>query len=159
MPEVKHIVYNHVMETLFSSGPTTITAENIASSLNEQMKARVCLFLNPLMLQVKNRLSATPLTKDALNKAPFDILLALRYILENYESTIAKNQQSQIEVAQQEQQSVKAVVALIQQRRRPKEKTKEEDQRRRPKKKPKQRNSSTENNNQNFNHQGYSVIS
>ncbi|KAI8073508.1 uncharacterized protein B0P05DRAFT_580265 [Gilbertella persicaria] len=138
MPEVKHIVYNHVMETLFSSGPTNITAENIASSLNEQMKARVCLSLNPLMLQIRNRLSATPLIRDVLNKAPFDILPALRYILENYESTIAKNQQSQIEVAQQEQQSVEAVVPLIQQRRRPKKKKK---------KKPKQRNSSTENNN------------
>ncbi|KAI8069797.1 uncharacterized protein B0P05DRAFT_580531 [Gilbertella persicaria] len=122
MPEVKYIVYNHVMETLFSSGPTTITAENIASSLNEQMKARVCLFLNPLRLQIRNILSATPLTRDVLNKAPFDILPALRYILENYKSTIAKDQQSQIEVAQQEQQSVEAVVPLIQQRRRPKKK-------------------------------------
>ncbi|KAI8092428.1 uncharacterized protein B0P05DRAFT_577272 [Gilbertella persicaria] len=136
MPEVKYIVYNHVMETLFSSVPTTITAENIASSLNKRMKARVCLFLNPLMLQIRNRLSATSLTRDVLNKALFDILPALIYILENYKSTIAKNQQSQIEVAQQEQQSVEAVVPLIQQRRRPKKK-----------KKPKQRNSSTENNN------------
>ncbi|KAI8078183.1 uncharacterized protein B0P05DRAFT_470570 [Gilbertella persicaria] len=135
MPEVKYIVYNHVMETLFSSCPTTITAENIVSSLNKRMKVRACLFLKSLMSQIRNILSATPLTRDVLNKAPFDILPALRYILENYESTIAKNQQSQIEVAQQEQQSVEAVVSLIQQRRRPK------------KKKTKQRNLSTENNN------------
>ncbi|KAI7900005.1 uncharacterized protein BX663DRAFT_172057 [Cokeromyces recurvatus] len=93
MPEVKYTVYNHVIETLFSSGQTTITAENIASSLNEQMKARICAFLNPLILQIRNRLPAIPLTKDTLNKAPFDILPALRYILENYESTIADNQQ------------------------------------------------------------------
>ncbi|KAI8646343.1 hypothetical protein BD408DRAFT_266973 [Parasitella parasitica] len=44
MPVIKYIIYNHVLEILFSSGPETITAENIASSLDQQTQKRVGTF-------------------------------------------------------------------------------------------------------------------
>lgn len=42
-------------------------------------------FLNPLILEVKNRISTLPLSKESLNNEPFKILSALRHILEKYD--------------------------------------------------------------------------
>lgn len=125
MPEIKYIVYNYVIEVLFSSDPTTnITAESIASSLDDQMKVKICAFLNPLILEIRNRLPSIPLTKSTLNKAPFDIFPTLRYILQCYESIIAEHQQAQIEQAQREEQNVQLIGPSNRRRRRPKKRKK-----------------------------------
>ncbi|GAA5811631.1 hypothetical protein MFLAVUS_005071 [Mucor flavus] len=42
-------------------------------------------FLNPLILEVKNRIFTLPLSNESLNNEPFKILPALRHILEKYD--------------------------------------------------------------------------
>ncbi|GAA5811153.1 hypothetical protein MFLAVUS_004583 [Mucor flavus] len=42
-------------------------------------------FLNPLILEAKNRISTLPLFKESLSNKPFKILPALRHILEKYD--------------------------------------------------------------------------
>ncbi|KAI7899455.1 uncharacterized protein BX663DRAFT_441175 [Cokeromyces recurvatus] len=78
------IVYDHVLNDLFSSVPVHITAGNISNSLNEQTQKRVRIFLNPLMLKIRNRLPSLPVRKEMLNSAPFNIMPTLRYIREKY---------------------------------------------------------------------------
>jgi hypothetical protein len=60
MPVIKSIVYDHVLNFLFSSGPASITADNISSSLDEQIQEIVHVCLNPLMLEIRNRLPSLP---------------------------------------------------------------------------------------------------
>lgn len=133
MSVIKYIVYNHVLEILFSSGPATITAENIASSLDKQTEERVRTFVHFLILEIRNRLPSLPLTKETLNRAPFGILPAFRHILQKYESIIAENQEltsgpqtsePQTSIAQQEQPIVQELESLSQRQRRPRKKKK-----------------------------------
>lgn len=50
-------------------------------------------FLNPLIVEIKNRLPPAPITKATLNKALFDIMPVFRHILSKYESMIEANKQ------------------------------------------------------------------
>ncbi|KAI7904418.1 uncharacterized protein BX663DRAFT_550801 [Cokeromyces recurvatus] len=47
MPVIKSIIYDHVLNVLFSSVPVHITAGNISSSLDEQTQKRVRTFFEP----------------------------------------------------------------------------------------------------------------
>ncbi|KAI7898160.1 uncharacterized protein BX663DRAFT_582577 [Cokeromyces recurvatus] len=66
---------------------------NISSSLNDQTQDRIRAFLNPLIVEIRNRLPSLPVTKETLNNAPFNIIPMLRHILEKYQSIIAEKQQ------------------------------------------------------------------
>ncbi|KAG2209217.1 hypothetical protein INT47_005509 [Mucor saturninus] len=91
MPAVKkHIVYEHVLNVMFFSGPGTINSDNISISLNTEEQENICAFLNPLILEIKNRIPAFPVTKATLNNAPFSIMPVFKHILEKYESLIVE---------------------------------------------------------------------
>ncbi|KAI7889027.1 uncharacterized protein EV154DRAFT_424636, partial [Mucor mucedo] len=55
---------------------------------------RIRTFLNPLIVEIKNRLSPAATTKATLYKTPFDIIPVFRHILSKYESEIEANYQS-----------------------------------------------------------------
>ncbi|KAI7889213.1 uncharacterized protein EV154DRAFT_592502 [Mucor mucedo] len=107
MPVVKHIVYEHVLNVLFSPGLGAINSDNISTSLNSEEQENICTFLNPLILEIKNRIPAFPVTKATLNNAPFSIMPVLKHILEKYESLIVEAPLpvpvSQLEIISQEQ--------------------------------------------------------
>ncbi|KAI7892841.1 uncharacterized protein EV154DRAFT_537312 [Mucor mucedo] len=107
MPIVKHIVYEHVLNVLFSPGLGAINSDNISTSLNSEEQENICTFLNPLILEIKNRIPAFPVTKATLNNAPFSIMPVLKHILEKYESLIVEAPLpvpvSQLEIISQEQ--------------------------------------------------------
>ncbi|KAI7891472.1 uncharacterized protein EV154DRAFT_442882 [Mucor mucedo] len=107
MPIVKHIVYEHVLNVLFSPGLGAINSDNISTSLNSKEQENICTFLNPLILEIKNRIPAFPVTKATLNNAPFSIMPVLKHILEKYESLIVEAPLpvpvSQLEIISQEQ--------------------------------------------------------
>lgn len=95
MPVIKHIVYEHVLDAVFSPGPQNTMAGDIASSISEEIQDKIRTFLNPIMLEIKNRLPSFPVTRETLSKAPFGIMPALRYVLIKYGSLIEENPQPQ----------------------------------------------------------------
>lgn len=102
---------------------------NIAYSINEEIQDKIRAFLSPLILEIKNRLPSFPVTKEALNKAPFGIMPALRHTLVKYGSLIAEN--SQLQPAAQPQPVLQKQSEQADQpnRRKPKEKEKENKER------------------------------
>ncbi|KAG2209788.1 hypothetical protein INT47_001936 [Mucor saturninus] len=92
MSYIKSIVYGHILEILFNVQPSTLP-ENIGSSVNKETQDKIRKFLNPLIVEIKNRLPPAPITKATLNKAPFDIMPVFRHILSKYESMIEANQE------------------------------------------------------------------
>lgn len=123
MATIKYIVYEHVLDVVFSVGPANITADDIASSLSEEIKVKIRAFVNPLISELKNRLPSLPLTKATLNNAPFDIMPLLRHILMKYESLIEQNPQIQPHLISQSQ-PISQPQPLFQDKRRPKKKKK-----------------------------------
>lgn len=93
MPVIKHIVYEHVLDAVFSPGPQNTMTGDIASSISEEIQDKIRTFLNPIMLEIKNRLPSLPVTRETLNKTPFGIMPALRYVLIKYGSLIEENPQ------------------------------------------------------------------
>ncbi|KAG2195627.1 hypothetical protein INT47_005995 [Mucor saturninus] len=71
MPYIKSIVYGHILEILFNVQPSTLP-QNIGSSVNKEMQDKIRKFLNPLIVEIKNRLPPPPLTKATL-KRPLSI--------------------------------------------------------------------------------------
>lgn len=53
MATIKYIVYEHVLDVVFSVGPANITADDIASSLSEEIKVKIRAFVNPLISELK----------------------------------------------------------------------------------------------------------
>lgn len=110
MPVVKHIVHEHVLNVVFSPGPGAIGADSISTSLNSEEQDKIRTFLNPLILEIKNRIPSFPVTKETLNKAPFSIMPVLKHILEKYESLIAEAPLpvpvSELQIIAQEQSDV-----------------------------------------------------
>ena len=92
MPYIKSIVYGHILEILFNVQPSTLP-ENIGSSVNKETQDKIRKYLNPLIVEIKNRLPPAPITKATLSKAPFDIMPVFRHILSKYESMIEANQE------------------------------------------------------------------
>ncbi|KAG1639716.1 hypothetical protein G6F44_007556 [Rhizopus delemar] len=128
MPLIKYIVYNHVLEILFST-PSSTLPENIGSSVDKQTQDKIRNFLNPLILEIKDRLPPAPITKETLNNAPFNIMPVFRHILSKYESIIDANQQItpvvQLTVASQQQPNLlQQAEGSNQPRQRPKKKKK-----------------------------------
>ncbi|KAI9244602.1 hypothetical protein EDC94DRAFT_699736 [Helicostylum pulchrum] len=76
---IKYLVYEHVLDQTLSSNPA---------------------FINPLIVELKNRLPSFSITKASQNKDPFGILPALRHILSKYESLIAENSITQMHNSQ-----------------------------------------------------------
>ncbi|GAA5806721.1 hypothetical protein MFLAVUS_000069 [Mucor flavus] len=95
MPVIKHIVYEHVLDAVFSSAPQNTMAGDIAFSISKEIQDKIRTFLNPIMLEIKNRLPSFPVTRETLSKAPFGIMPALRYVLIKYGSLIEENPQPQ----------------------------------------------------------------
>lgn len=89
MPSIKYIVYEKVLDTLLSPGPENLMTGNLASAVKEETQEEIRTFLEPLILEIKNRLPSLPVTRETLNKAPFGIIPVLRHILMKYESLIA----------------------------------------------------------------------
>lgn len=126
MPYIKSIVYNHVLGILFNLQSSTLP-EDIGSSVDKQTQDKIRKFLNPLIVEIKNRLPPAPITKATLNKAPFDIMPVFRHIVSKYESIIEANQQvtpvTQLTVASPQQSNLlQQTEGSNQSRKRPKKK-------------------------------------
>ncbi|CAO3670667.1 unnamed protein product [Rhizopus stolonifer] len=88
---IKNLVYEHVLDQVLSSNPVKAIADNILTSLSQEIKDTIQAFISPLIVELKNRLPSFSITKVSLNTDPFDILQALKHILSKYESLIAEN--------------------------------------------------------------------
>ncbi|CAO3686639.1 unnamed protein product [Rhizopus stolonifer] len=88
---IKNLVYEHVLDQVSSSNPVNTIADNILTSLSQEIKDTIQAFISPLIVELKNRLPSFSITKAFLNTDPFGILPALRHILSKYESLIAEN--------------------------------------------------------------------
>ncbi|KAL4213199.1 hypothetical protein AB4K20DRAFT_1864721 [Rhizopus microsporus] len=83
---LKNLVYNRVYdEVLVRSEPSSIPGE-ILGLFDSDMASSLSSFLNPLILEMKNRMPTLPVSEVSLNNGPFKILPVLRHILEKYES-------------------------------------------------------------------------
>ena len=79
-------MYNRVYdEVLVRSEPSSIPGE-ILGLFDSDMASSLSSFLNPLILEMKNRMPTLPVSEVSLNNGPFKILPVLRHILEKYES-------------------------------------------------------------------------
>ncbi|ORE04606.1 hypothetical protein BCV72DRAFT_312482 [Rhizopus microsporus var. microsporus] len=83
---IKNLVYNHVYdEILIRCEPSSIPDE-ILGHFDSDVASSLSSFLNPLILEIKNRMLTLPVSKVSLNNGPFKILPVLRHILEKYEN-------------------------------------------------------------------------
>ncbi|GAA5807445.1 hypothetical protein MFLAVUS_000806 [Mucor flavus] len=82
---IKNLVYNHVYDQVLTHPQLSSIPVDILALFDPDVGNNLTSFLNPLILEVKNRISALPLSKESLNKEPFKILPALRHILEKYD--------------------------------------------------------------------------
>ena len=78
-------MYNHVYDQVFTHPQLSSIPADILAFFDPDVGNNLTSFLNPLILEVKNRISTLPLSKESLNNEPFKILPALRYILEKYD--------------------------------------------------------------------------
>ncbi|KAI7873102.1 uncharacterized protein EV154DRAFT_579526 [Mucor mucedo] len=85
MPYIKNIILFNVQLSTFP--------ENIGSSVNKETQDKIRKYLNPLIVEIKNRLPPAPISKATLNKAPFHIMPVFRHILSKYESIIEADQE------------------------------------------------------------------
>ncbi|GAA5811239.1 hypothetical protein MFLAVUS_004671 [Mucor flavus] len=88
---IKRLVYEHVINQVLSSNPVVAVAENILTSLSQEVKDAVQVFIGPLIVELKNRLPSFDITKATQNTNPFGILPVLRHILSKYEALITEN--------------------------------------------------------------------
>ncbi|KAI7892583.1 uncharacterized protein EV154DRAFT_418291, partial [Mucor mucedo] len=88
---IRKLVYEHVLDQVLSSDPVTVLNDDILPPLSQETKNGLHAFINPLIVELKNRLPSFTITKATQNTAPFGILPALRHILSKYESIIAEN--------------------------------------------------------------------
>ncbi|GAA5807756.1 hypothetical protein MFLAVUS_001133 [Mucor flavus] len=95
---IKNLVYNHVYDQVLTHSQPSSVSVDILALFDPDVASNLTSFLNPLILEVKNRMSTLPLTKESLNKEPFEILPALRYILNKYDD-ICKAQAAQTDKA------------------------------------------------------------
>ncbi|GAA5815767.1 hypothetical protein MFLAVUS_009282 [Mucor flavus] len=126
---IKNLVYNHVYDQVLTHSQPSSVYVDILALFDPDVASNLTSFLNPLILEVKNRMSTLPLTKENLcqvevleledyknpllgyplrdivmisrqnlNKEPFEILPALRYILNKYDD-IYKAQAAQTDKA------------------------------------------------------------
>ncbi|GAA5807293.1 hypothetical protein MFLAVUS_000650 [Mucor flavus] len=95
---IKNLVYNHVYDQVLTHSQPSSVSVDILALFDPDVASNLTSFLNPLILEVKNRMSTLPLTKESLNKEPFEILPALRYILNKYDD-IYKAQAAQTDKA------------------------------------------------------------
>ncbi|GAA5813805.1 hypothetical protein MFLAVUS_007292 [Mucor flavus] len=95
---IKNLVYNHVYDQVLTHSQPSSVSVDILALFDPDVASNLTSFLNPLILEVKNRMSTLLLTKESLNKEPFEILPALRYILNKYDD-IYKAQAAQTDKA------------------------------------------------------------
>ncbi|CAO3696067.1 unnamed protein product [Rhizopus stolonifer] len=88
---IKNLVYEHVLDQVLSSNSFKSIADNILTSLSQEIKDTIQAFINPLIVELKNRFPSFSITKASLNTDPFGSLPILRHILSKYESLIAEN--------------------------------------------------------------------
>ncbi|GAA5812996.1 hypothetical protein MFLAVUS_006462 [Mucor flavus] len=99
---VKYLVYQFIFDGVFSSQPTTVEVPDDTVPPTEQDdKHKIQGLIANSTLEIRNRLPSFPVTKETLNKAPFDIMLALRHMLSKYEDLIAKNPNPQTQESEQ----------------------------------------------------------
>lgn len=84
-------MHEHVIDQVLSSNPVVAVAENILTSLSQEVKDAVQMFIGPLIIELRNRLPSFDITKATQNKNPFGILPALRHILSKYEALVTEN--------------------------------------------------------------------
>lgn len=79
-------MYNHVYdEVLVRSEPSSIP-DGILGLFDSDVASSLSSFLNPLILEMKNRMPTLLVSKVSLNNGPFKILSVLGHILEKYEN-------------------------------------------------------------------------
>ncbi|KAG2201204.1 hypothetical protein INT47_013015 [Mucor saturninus] len=83
---IKKLEYNHVYDQVFTHPQLSSIPVDILAFLNPDVSNNLTSFLDPLILEVKNRISTLPLSKESLNDEPFKILSVLRYILKKYDN-------------------------------------------------------------------------
>ncbi|GAA5809667.1 hypothetical protein MFLAVUS_003079 [Mucor flavus] len=99
---VKYLVYQFILDGVFSSQPTTVKVpDDILPPTEQDDKHKIQGLIANLTLEIRNRLPSFPVTKETLNKAPFDIMPALRHMLSKYEDLIAKNPNPQTQESEQ----------------------------------------------------------
>ncbi|KAI7871384.1 uncharacterized protein EV154DRAFT_580329 [Mucor mucedo] len=126
MSYIKSMVYGHILEIVFNVQQLTLP-ENIGSSVNKETQDKIRTFLNPPIVEIKNRLPPAPITKATLNKAPFDIMPVFRHILSKYKSMIEANHEVTTSIQlpltlPQQSNLLQQIEDLNQSRRRPKKK-------------------------------------
>ncbi|KAG2208537.1 hypothetical protein INT47_010233 [Mucor saturninus] len=82
---IKKLVYNHVYDQVFTHPQLSSIPVDILAFFDPDVGNNLTSFLDPLILEVKNRISTLPLSKESLNNEPFKILPVLRYILKKYD--------------------------------------------------------------------------
>ncbi|GAA5808492.1 hypothetical protein MFLAVUS_001883 [Mucor flavus] len=82
---IKNLVYNHVYDQVLTHPQLSSIPVDILALFDPDVGNNLTSFLNPLILEVKNRISTLPQSKESLNKEPFKILPTLRHILEKYD--------------------------------------------------------------------------
>ncbi|KAI7906441.1 uncharacterized protein BX663DRAFT_428153 [Cokeromyces recurvatus] len=83
---IKKLVYNYVYDEVFLQAETSSIPVNTPSLFKPEAASSLQNYLNPLILEVKTRIPAVPVTKATLNESPFKILPIFRYILGEYEA-------------------------------------------------------------------------
>ncbi|GAA5812653.1 hypothetical protein MFLAVUS_006110 [Mucor flavus] len=91
-----------ILDGVFSSQPTTVEVpDDILPPTEQDDKHKIQGLIANLTLEIRNRLPSFPVTKETLNKAPFDIMPASRHMLSKYENLIAKNPNPQTQESEQ----------------------------------------------------------
>ncbi|GAA5809637.1 hypothetical protein MFLAVUS_003049 [Mucor flavus] len=83
---IKDMVYNHVYNQVLTHPQLSSIPVDILALFDPDVGNNLTSFLNPLILEVKNRIFTVPLSKESLINEPFKILPALRHILEKYDN-------------------------------------------------------------------------
>ncbi|CEP14296.1 hypothetical protein [Parasitella parasitica] len=99
---ITNLVNEHVLHQVLSSSPVAAIVDNFITSISQEMKDTMRAFINPLIVQLKNRVPSLTTTEATLNTNLFGILPAIRHMLSNYGSLIAENRKPQTHRSQLE---------------------------------------------------------
>ncbi|KAI7908316.1 uncharacterized protein BX663DRAFT_557456 [Cokeromyces recurvatus] len=71
-------IYNHIYDQVLTHSQSSSIPNDILALFDPDVVNNLPSFLNPLISEVKNRMSKLPVSKESLNNEPFKILSALR---------------------------------------------------------------------------------
>lgn len=95
MRTVKNLVYDYILDEIFTNQERTNIPENIISIEEFEALPDLQATLDTLIQPIINRSPRVPVTRVEVTKDPFMILTILRYILEYYENLDLSEQSQQ----------------------------------------------------------------